>query len=209
MSLQQLQAEIDQKADAEISKIVEGANLEAQKIIADAQLKAESLRDERKRTVMRDFETEGRAQLAVTRMHWKGELLKLKREWAGRVLDEAEKRIAEISEKGGAEYRQLLGRLILEGVAKLKGNQFNVETNSRDLKLIEKDLTTILEKAAKIKGNEVRIQTNSPSKPGLGGVIVSMQDGNQYFNNTLEARLSTVTQNLAGEVQKILFGVSD
>ncbi len=206
MSLLELRAEIDRRTEEEISRIVENAKNEAGKIVAEANVRAEALREERGRTLMRELGGEEMAQLAISRMKWKGEILRLKREWAGRVFDQASERIARIAERDGSEYRELLGRLILEGVANLKGNKFIVEANSRDQAAIKEGLAAILQEAARIKNDEVQLQTRL-LKTALGGVVVSTEDGSQQYNNTLEARLSAATQNHAGEVRKILFRV--
>jgi vacuolar-type H+-ATPase subunit E/Vma4 len=209
LSLLELQAEIDKKTEDQISRILEEAKQEAGKIVAEANMRAETLRDQRGKALIKEFDAEGRAQVAISRMDRKGELLLLKREWAQRAFGEAEKRIAGMAEKGGLEYRELLGKLILEGVAKLKGSKFIVEANSRDLQVIKKELANISEKAATIKSDKVELQTRLLSKSGLGGVVVSTEDSTQNYNNTLEARLSAITQIFAGEVHRILFAVGD
>lgn len=205
MSSPELQAEIDKKGEEEISRINENAKNEVGKIIAEANARSEALRAERTVALMRELDAEEKAQLAVLRMDEKGELLRSKNEWAGRVFKEAEKRIASMAERGGSDYRELLSKLILEGVAELKGNKFVVKTNPRDLEMIKNDLTAILERAAKIKNGRVEFELQRLSRTVLGGVIVSTADDTQYYNNILEARISSVTENLAGEVHKILF----
>lgn len=201
-----MRTEIERKAQEEVSKIIDSAKGEAERIAAEAAAKAEALRDERKKALMRELDAEERAELATSRMDRKGELLRLKSGWSNRVFEEAEKRISQIAENTGQEYRELLSKFILEGIAALKGNKFVVEANSRDVEAIRKELKTILERAAEIKNDKVALQTRTLSTAALGGVVVSTEDGVQYYNNVLEARLSAATRNLAGEVYKILFG---
>jgi vacuolar-type H+-ATPase subunit E/Vma4 len=209
LSLLELQAEIDKKTEDQISRILDEARQEAEKVVAEANVRAEILKDERGKALMKEFDAEGRAQLAISRMDRKGELLLLKREWAQRAFGEAEKRIAGMAEKSGLEYRELLGKLILEGVAKMKGSRFIVEANSRDLQLIKKEMANISVKAAAIKRDKVELETRLIPKSGLGGAVISTEDSAQNYNNTLEARLAAVTQNFAGEVHKVLFAVGN
>jgi vacuolar-type H+-ATPase subunit E/Vma4 len=138
-------------------------------------------------------------------MDRKGEILQQKLKWANRVFEEAGKRMAEMSRKGGPEYRELLAQLILEGIAKMKGNRFIVELSSRDSEAVRKQLKTILERAKKTKNEKIELQIRTLSTMGLGGVIISTQDMTQYYNNTLEARLSNARQNLSGEVYRMMF----
>jgi len=205
LSLQELQSEIERKADEEASRILEASKQEADRIIAEANAKAQSLRDERTKALERELDARERAELAVARMDHKGELLRIKSGWVKRVLEEAEKRIAEMAEKGGREYHELLGSLILEAVTKTNGNKFNVEVSVRDKEAIKHAFETIAAKAGKIKKEEVVLQLETLQTRTLGGVVVSTADRGQYFNNTLEARLSTAARTVEGAVYKILF----
>jgi vacuolar-type H+-ATPase subunit E/Vma4 len=201
-----LQAEIDKKGEEEISKIIETAKNEAEKVIVEANARAHALKVERTKTLMRELDAKEKAELAVLRMSRRGEILRIRHELTNRAFNEAERRITAIAEKGGLDYRQLLSDLILQGVSKLKGNKFVVKTNSRDREIIKKDLTAILEEAAKIKNTKVQLELQPLSRTVLGGVILSTDEGTQHYNNTLEARLSATTQNLAGEIHRILQG---
>jgi len=208
LSLLELKAEIDRNTDAEVSKILENAKLEAAKRVEGAKVRSEALRDEQKKTLRRNLDSTAKAQLAVLRMNRKGELLKLRRQWTARVLEEAEKRIRKLAEEGGSKYQELLSNLILEGIINLKGQKFIVESNSRDLETVTKCLSKISEHAA-VKGKgKVQCEVR-PAKIDLGGVIVSSEGGAQQYNNSLAARFEAVSQNLAGEVQRLLFGVGD
>jgi vacuolar-type H+-ATPase subunit E/Vma4 len=206
LSLQQLQAEIDKKAEEEASRILDAAKQEAQKIIAEGNARAASIRDERARTLEREVDARERAELAVARMERKGQLLRVKSEWAKRVFEEVEKRIAKMAENGGREYDNLLTDLTLEGITALDGTKFVVETNARDKEAISRVLRTVVERAGRIKNDKVALQTGILQTKTLGGVVVSTEDRVQYFNNTLEARLSAASQTLEGVILKILFG---
>lgn len=209
MSLQELRTEIERKAQEEATGILENAKQEAQKIIAEADAKAANLRDERTRAVTEELDAQQRAELAIARMSQKGELLRLKSQWVKRVFEEVEKRTAEMAGNNGPEYHELLTNLILEGIMKIAGNNFIVEANSRDKKTIEQSLRTVTEKAGKIKNSKVVLQTGTLQAGTVGGVVISTEDGTQYFNNILEARLSAAARNLGGEVYRMLFGAGE
>ena len=205
MSLLELKGEIEKKAQEDITKIIESAKGEAEKIIAEANARAEAFRDQRMKALQRELDAQEKVELATSRMNQKGELLLLKSKWANSVFQEAEKRISEIAENTGQEYEEFLIKLILEGITSLKGNKFVIEANSRDLKTVRKQLSTIIERASKIKNQKVMLETAAISTATLGGLVVSKEDGTQSYNNALEARLSAATLNLAGKVYKILF----
>ena len=206
MSLQDLQSEIERKAEEEASKILEAAKQEAERIVGEANAKAASLREERTKALKRELDARERAELAITRMDRKGDLLRAKSGWAERVFEAAEKRIGKIAETGGPEYHELLSTLILEGITELNGSKFLVETNSRDKEAISEVLATIIERAGKIKKGKVVLQVGTLQTRTLGGVVVSTEDRVQYFNNTLEARLLAASRKLEGEIRTMLFG---
>jgi len=205
LSVAELKTQIERKAEEEASRIIEDAKQEAEKILSQASTRMNALRDEQTKTLVRALDTEERAELAVSRMDVKGELLQLKSSWADRVFEEAGKRMTELSHKSGPEYREFLGKLILEGISKVKGSKFTVAANSRDAEAIKKELKTILERGTKIKNEKIELEVKTSSAASLGGVIVSTEDMTQYFNNTLEARLSQARETLSGEIHKIMF----
>lgn len=206
MSLLELRTEIERRTQEEVSKIIEEGKREAEKISAEAQAKARALRDERVKALARELDEQERAELATTRMDLKGKLLEFKFEWCKRVFEEAEKRVSQIAKGGGQEYRELLSKLTLEGISRLRGSQFVVEVNPRDVEAIRKNLKAIQQKASKIKNKEVALRIGSLSATTLGGIIVTTEDRTQSYNNTLEARISAATRNLVGETYRILFG---
>jgi V/A-type H+-transporting ATPase subunit E len=209
LSLQALQSEIEKKAQEEASSILEIARAEAEKIVAEANAKAANLRDERTKALRREIDAQEKAELAIARMDRKGDLLRVKSEWTNRVFEEVEKRITKMAENGGREYDELLANLILEGIGKMNGNKFIVETSPQDKEAISKFLGTIAERASKLKNGKVTLQLETLPTKTLGGVMVSTEDKVEYFNNTLEARLAVASRKLEGTIQQILFGTGD
>ena len=206
MSLSAIKSEIDQKTEQEISKILENAKREAEGVIAQANARAEAIRRERSEALEKQSDEEERSQLAILRMNLRGDILRLKQKWGGLVFERAEERIKQLAEKDGPEYRELLRKLVLEGIANLRGNRFIVEVNPRDQNMIAEDLRIISEKATKTKREQVHLQTRLMPRTGLGGVVVYAEDGTQQYDNTLDSRLLAASQNLAGQINKILFG---
>jgi len=144
--------------------------------------------------------------LAIARMKRKGELLRVKSEWGKRVFEEVEKRVMKMTEKSGPEYSELLSNLTLDGIAAMSGTKFLIEVSSRDKEIISHALGSIQARAGKIRNGNITLQIGTLQARTLGGVVLSTEDRVQYFNNTLEARLSAASQNLEGVIRKILFG---
>ena len=209
MSLQALQSEIERKAQEEASNILETARAEAEKIVAEANAKTANLRDERTKALRRKIDAQEKAELAIARMDRKGDLLRVKSGWTKRVFEEVEKRITKMAENGGREYNELLANLTLEGISKMNGSKFIIETSLRDKEAISNLLGTITERASKLKNDKVTLHLETLQTKTLGGAVVSTEDQVQYFNNTLEARLAAASQKLEGTIRQILFGPGD
>jgi vacuolar-type H+-ATPase subunit E/Vma4 len=209
LSLSAIKSEIDQKTEQEISKILENSKHEAEDVIAQANARAEAIRRERCKALENELDEEERSQLAILRMNLRGDMLRLKQKWSSAVFERAKERIKQLAEKDGPEYRELLRKLVLEGAANLKGDRFIVEANPRDQKMIAEDLRIISEKATKTKKEQVHFQTRPMPRIGLGGVVIYAEDGTQEYDNTLDARLMAASQNLAGQINKILFGTGE
>ncbi len=207
MSLTELRAEIDKKAEEEIRRVLEDARLQAKEIIAEADAKADGIRKERFQAMIEDMEEEAKSRLAMIRMDMKGEVLKRKQEWASKVLERARERVAEMVQNDGPDYAKLLVKLTLEGIAGLKGDKFVIQASPKDLEIIRRNLEPISERAAKIRHSEVQLETSSLSETVLGGIVVSTEDGAQSFNNTLDARLAV--PQLTSTIYRSLFGTRD
>jgi vacuolar-type H+-ATPase subunit E/Vma4 len=205
LSLQALEAEIERKAEEEASSIRETAKAEAERILAEAGAKAANRRDIRMKALQRELDTQEKAELAIARMSGKGNLLLMKSKWTNRVIEEAEKRSAKMAENGGREYHELLSNLIIDAIAKMNGSKFIVETTPRDKGAVSNLLGAITERTSKIKHDKVTLQLGTLQTRTLGGAVVSTENGVQYFNNTLEARLSAASKKLEGAIRQILF----
>jgi len=209
LSLSAIKSEIGQKTEQEISEILENAKHEAEGIIAQANARAEAIRRERSKALEKELDEEERSQLAILRMNLRGDMLRLKQKWSSLVVERAEDGIKQLAEKNGPEYRELLRKLVLEGAANLKGYRFMVEANPRDQKTIAEDLKILSEKATKTKKEQVHLQTRPTLKIRLGGVVLYAEDGTQQYDNTLDARLMAASHDLAGQINKILFGTGE
>jgi vacuolar-type H+-ATPase subunit E/Vma4 len=205
LSIQALSTEIEKKAEEEALRILATAHEEAQKVSAEANAKAASLREERTKALLRELDAQERAELAVARMARRGDVLRTKSEWTNRVIEETEKRITKMADSGGREYHELLANLTVDAITKMNGDKFIVEMTKRDKTAISNLLETITDRASKIRNSAVTLQLGNLQTKSIGGIVVSREDGVQYFNNTLEARLSAASRQLEATIRQILF----
>jgi len=86
----------------------------------------------------------------------------------------------------------------------MKGSKFTIQADSKTADLIKKNLKTISRMISDSKKAEVDLQMDVNPTASVG-VIIQSADRRQYYNNTLEARLSDVRRRLSGELYSLLF----
>lgn len=132
-------------------------------------------------------------------------MTKMKAEWLDRVFEDAQKRLNIMAEETDSPtYREFLTSLVEEGVVKIKGSKFTVQSNNQGSELLRKNLKAITKKISEEKGEEIELQLESiPDFPP--GVMIHSSDKRLYYNNTLDARLSGAKQRLSGGLYSRLF----
>ncbi len=205
MSILQIRSHIEKETESEVQDILQKAQAEARTIIEDAKKKAAALVEEHKQKQAMENLSRERSELAILRMNQKGELTKVKAEWLDRIFNEARKRLDVLAEEADSPaYRDFLTSLVVEGTTKMKGSTFTIQSNPQASELLRKNLKAITKRITEEKGEEVELQIESqPDFPP--GVIIHSYDKHQYYNNTLDARLTGARQSLSGELYSLLF----
>jgi V/A-type H+-transporting ATPase subunit E len=173
--------EIKTRAEAEAKAILKRAEEEARRIEA-------GLIEEAKRKA----EMEKTKLLNAARLYVKKELIKAKEEVLKEAVKEAEKGLVQLKSK--SQYKEVLRKLTEEALEGINGKVI-VYVAKKDMPLMKKNLQEMQVDA------EIRSHLNS-----LGGVKVETADGSITVSNTLDTRLSQVSQVFRAEVVKLLFG---
>jgi vacuolar-type H+-ATPase subunit E/Vma4 len=200
-----MRSQIERETEREVQEILQKAEAEAKTIIEEAEKKAEELlKNERNRRTT-ELLTRRRAELAILRMNQRTELMKVKAQWLDRAFEEAGKRLGEIARDTDSDsYRGFITDLVVEGAAKIKGSKIFIQSDNVTAGFLKKNRRSIEEAISDIKQENVEIHLETvPEMPA--GVIIRSADKRQYFNNTLEARLSETRKSLSGEIYSLLF----
>ncbi|MBS7623460.1 hypothetical protein KEJ39_07290 [Candidatus Bathyarchaeota archaeon] len=203
MGITEIRSQIEGETEREVQEILRKAESEAKAIIEEAERKVEELLkdEENKRTT--EILARRRAELAILRMNHKTELMKAKAQWLDRAFEEAGKRLGEM-DRDSDTYRRFITGLVVEGAAKIKGSKIFIQSDSATASFLKKNRKSITEAISNAKRGNLEIHLETvPDMPT--GVIIRSADKRQYFNNTLEARLSEARKNLSGEVYSLLF----
>jgi len=208
--MENLKAQIKFLHEIEAQETLEEAEEQAQKIITEAEEKAERIRKQKMQEVEERVSEKETSELALTKLEGKKKILDIKSQLLEEAITKSADRLREIADSGKSTYKEGIERLIAEGSMKLKGNEFQILANQRDRKLVKDSLRELEKKISKTKGASIVLELGEETLTTLGGVIVRTRDGRQLFNNTLEARLAKVRQEMVGEISKVLMeGVKD
>ncbi|KAL2746187.1 V-type proton ATPase subunit E [Vespula maculifrons] len=135
-------------------------------------------------------------------------VLKVREDHVRNVLDEARKRLGEVTQNPN-KYSQILRLLITQGLYQLTEGHVFIRVRQVDLPIVESLLDSIQQeyKQATKKDALLKIdqETFLPAE-SCGGVELLTSKGRIKINNTLESRLELIAQQLIPEIRSALFG---
>ena len=205
MSITNFVTHIEKETKSEIEEIQRKSENEANQIVEESKKKAQAIIEEQKHKMAQEKLTRERSELAILRMKKNTELVKTKSEWLDRAFDEAQKKLFELlKDTNSPTYKKFLNDIVVEGIVSMKGSKFIIQSNQKTNDLLKKNSTTITKSASKAKGENIDLKFEQNPDIRIG-VIIQSDDKRQYYNNTLEARLTASRESYGGDVYTLLF----
>ena len=205
MSITNFVTHIEKETKSEIEEIQRKSENEANQIVEESKKKAQAIIEEQKHKMAQEKLTRERSELAILRMKQNTELVKTKSEWLDRAFDEAQKKLFELlKDNNSPTYKIFLNDIVIEGIVSMKGSKFIIQSNQKTNDLLKKNSTTITKSASKAKGENIDLKFEQNPDIRIG-VIIQSDDKSQYYNNTLEARLTATRESFGGDVYTLLF----
>lgn len=205
MSITNFVTHIEKETKSEIEEIQRKSENEANQIVEESKKKAQAIIEEQKHKMAQEKLTRERSELAILRMKQNTELVKTKSEWLDRAFDEAQKKLFELlKDNNSPTYKNFLNDIVIEGIVSMKGSKFIIQSNQKTNDLLKKNSTTITKSASKAKGENIDLKFEQNPDIRIG-VIIQSDDKRQYYNNTLEARLTASRESYGGDVYTLLF----
>ena len=205
MSITNFVTHIEKETKSEIEEIQHKSENEANQIVEESKKKAQAIIEEQKHKMAQEKLTRERSELAILRMKQNTELVKTKSEWLDRAFDEAQKKLFELlKDTNSPTYKKFLNDIVVEGIVSMKGSKFIIQSNQKTNDLLKKNSTTITKSASKAKGENIDLKFEQNPDIRIG-VIIQSDDKRQYYNNTLEARLTATRESYGGDVYTLLF----
>ena len=186
------------RAEERANQILKSAEEEVERIKSESEKQILSLVGSELRAVRGRIV--GSAELKGRKM-----VLLSRQELLSHVFEDAEKRLAQISDgkDKGTDYGEVLAKLIVETALAIGGEEFIVSANTRDLEYLKKNLNKIRNQVKDAVGVGDLKLDDEPIDV-IGGVVVRNSDGTKTFHNTLEGRLVNTRGRVEAQVSKIL-----
>jgi vacuolar-type H+-ATPase subunit E/Vma4 len=202
MSSIELEAGLIDKAVEERNTLIAKAEVRAERILENARQEEARIKSDVDRHLRTIVGSElravhdrivGRANLDGRKM-----VMEAKMELLDTVFEYAREKLEAMAKKGGADYQEVVKKLISEAVEAIGEDELIVLSNKADNGFLKK----ILSELTKELGVSLRLD----DKPidAMGGVIVKNQRNTKVYYNTLEGRLSKVRGSKASEVAEKL-----
>ena len=179
------------KAEARATRILENARQEETRIKSDVDRHLRTIVGSELRAV--HDRIVGRANLDGRKM-----VMEAKMELLDTVFESAREKLEAMAKKGGADYQEVVKKLISEAVEAIGEDELIVSSNKADHGFLKKTISEL--------SKEMGVSLRLDAKPidAMGGVIVKNQRGTKVYYNTFEGRLSKVSGSKASEVAEKL-----
>ena len=201
----------NESVDKICGQIIEDGEKEIQSIRGKAEETAAGIIDRARReagrvsgNLLKEAEEKGRLEqrrlLSSVSLEVKRTRLRAREE----VVSVVEERVSEALHgmRAGSGYTEILAGLITEAIGALEGGRFLVFVDRRDVALIGDRVFSAVRDAAAESGRRIEnIEASPLERPTLGGARVGVPGGNVIFDNTFEARM----YRLRDEIRNIIF----
>ncbi|MHA1839735.1 MAG: V-type ATP synthase subunit E, partial [Candidatus Ranarchaeia archaeon] len=164
---------------------------------ADIQLKTEL---EKRREQVQD---QVRRELGQEKVELHRHLLSYRSDLVDQLFEEAMENLRSYRKKKA--YKTTLRKLIEESGSKIGSDTIYIQLNRSDLEWFTDEIRSKIEKAiSKVTNHDVSIKVLEEPHSGIGGVIISNDDRSATIDNTLEARLERVKDEIRSDVERLL-----
>nr|BCL51429.1 vATPase subunit E [Plautia stali] len=189
--------EIDQKAEEEF-------NIEKGRLVQNQRLKIMEYYERKEKQVELQKKIQSSNMLNQARL----KALKIREDHVRDVLDEARKRLLQ-SVKDETRYKDILQKLMLQGLYQLIEADILVRTREMDGPVVSSVFPDVLVKYKEVSGKDLQLKLDTelflPSECA-GGIELYTARGRIKVANTLESRLDLISAQLLPQIRTSLFG---
>ena len=201
---------IEASAEKDISEMLLRAQQEADSISKAAQEKAEAEAQRILSQGQRSANLEGQRIIAETKIDIKRKKMDAQEEAIAASFEQATMALKELAEKGKQDhlvYRDIMFSLVTSACEIIAGKRVELALNQRDATTFTNKVMGELQAFVKGKtGRDISLTVSSETIQCLGGVIVRDLERQVEVDNTLEAKLNRLKEDIRVDIAKLLFG---
>jgi vacuolar-type H+-ATPase subunit E/Vma4 len=207
-SVDRICEQIRRDGEKEVNSILDKAKRTAAEIIAKAEGEAEKVgvrivAEATEKAELAKKRSLSSVSLEVKRIH-----LRAREEVVTAVMDKLHAEIGACRSR--RDYAAVLVGLVVEALRALEGNEFVVYADRRDLALLESAVFPgVREEMAKERRAVKRIEAKALAEPTAGGVSVGVPGGKVIYDNTFEARLYRLRDDIRAVIFESVFSAED
>jgi V/A-type H+-transporting ATPase subunit E len=161
--------------------------------------------DEAASAITKRAESQTKAEIskyeASAKLKSKYRMLEAKDTLIKEVLESAQKKLQDVV--GKAEYKKVLERLIIEGCKALKVDKVDLIFPKGHASKI--DIAQIEKAVNKEVGKKTKLSISKETVRSIGGIVIRNEDATKWVDNTFEARLERMQNQVRETIAEILF----
>lgn len=191
---------IREDGEAEIASIMEKAKQTADGIITRANSAGGAAAEKILKEAREKGEIASKRLLSSVSLEVKRAKLKAREEVVQTINRRVEEALKEYRSSG--DYPSVLTGLVMEAIRALEGDAFIVRGLEQDIGLLKSGVFSAVRKQLGAEGRDVaQLSAAKLERPVTGGVEVAVPGGNVIYDNTFEARLYRLRE----EIRNIIF----
>ncbi len=194
--------EIHEAARLEIETILRKAEEEAQNILKEAKEKALRIREEKIKEIRRKVREKLLREYIKRKLELRREYLSFREKIIKDLLNEASNKISNIVKEKGEIYKKSLVNLIMEAISQINSNSIQIICKKDDKKVVEELIPQIKEIVRNKLKRDIKIEVITEDLKVLGGIIVYDKINEVYYNNTIDARLRKLEEEILPQILK-------
>jgi len=199
-----IEQEANEKAEEIDAKAEEEFNIEKGRLVQQQRLKIMEYYEKKEKQVELQKKIQSSNMLNQARL----KVLKVREDHVRSVLDEARRRLGEVTKDSG-KYKEVVLTLVVQALYQIMEPKVSVRCRQVDQSLVQGLLAEASEQYKQQTGKEVVLTIDTDaflSADTCGGVELVALNGRIRVPNTLESRLELISQQLVPEVRTSLFG---
>ena len=210
--IQQMCRFIEQEAKEKVNEIKLRTEQERDRQLAYLDLEGRRKIDAEFETKKKGLNVQKRIMKAKASQKEFGRKMNVRQDLIQSMLEDAKKRLSKLSRT--SDYKDLLLKLLVQGLLKLQEKNVKVKCRQQDLALVKSISSSAVKEYQKFMKNECGAEVKCSvvvdekrfiSEKSPGGIVVLGHSGKIICDNTLETRLKTAFEDLKPVLRAVVF----